>query len=110
MRFITQPDNTKALLIEEPKRMAIAHTIAEASACLDDLKRTDASMAVMNETRDVAPLHRMRLENLVRELAGDRIGEIYAPDAMFENNLLAAARCGCCGGVESDIDHALRLA
>lgn len=69
-----------ALLIHEDKRMAIAHLIAEASACLDWLRNPDASAEARFEAQMEAPLHVNRLETLVHALAGDRVHEIYAPD------------------------------
>lgn len=100
MKFIIPPNSTAPLIINQAKRMAFAHQIAEASSCMDWLRSSAASAESINEARIEAPLHIQRLENIVRELAGDYIGEIYAPEELSEINLRAIAGRSCCSAEE----------
>jgi hypothetical protein len=55
--------------------MELAHQIADAASCLDDLKRIHAPAKYAEVDRHVINLH-----TIAEQLAGERTNEIYVQD------------------------------
>ena len=61
-------------------KIQIAHDIAHAAACMDDLQSESCTGLAYMQTRERAKAHVKRLHDIAEELAGPRVAEIYAPD------------------------------
>jgi hypothetical protein len=62
-----------------PSNIEMAHSIASAAACLDDLQSARPGSPVYLQTRAAAIYHANKLHGIAQQLAGDRGHEIYQP-------------------------------